>query len=235
MLAFSQAQGLVQACRPQVRAPITQTNDAKTSLSTATLAEWRGACAAARLESTSSNQACVRQSPRSGRARGLAHRGCQLRESKTQPRDAHPLSVSDVLSHVRLVGLSLASRCRAFVAQPLGLTPRVTHSSCSGGSPESRSIPSVMASRLKSRQGSLSLLSVGRLSQGGQWPMCFQPVARLLWCAPSERKGCGSTPWLSPVGGATNRSGISWQSNSSASAVSCQRRAIAECRKDGKA
>ena len=63
--------------------------------------------------------------------------------------------VSDVLSHVSLAGLSLASRCRAFVAQPLGLDPRVTHPSCSGGSPESRSIPSVMASRLKSRQGSL--------------------------------------------------------------------------------
>ena len=23
--------------------------------------------------------------------------------------------------------------------------------------------------------------------------MCSRPVARLLWCAPSERKGCGST------------------------------------------
>ena len=48
-----------------------------------------------------------------------------------------------------------ASRCRASVAQPLCPAPCVTHPSCSGGSPESRSIPSVMASRLKSRQGSL--------------------------------------------------------------------------------
>ena len=159
VLAFSQAQGLVQACRPQVRAPITQTNDAKPR-PLSRLRRWLSGAERARQRGwkalrQGSNQACVRQSPRSGRARGLAHRGCQLRESKTQPRDAHPLSVSDVLSHVRLVGLSLASRCRAFVAQPLGLAPRVTHSSCSGGSPESRSIPSVMASRLKSRQGSL--------------------------------------------------------------------------------
>ena len=28
--------------------------------------------------------------------------------------------------HVSLVGLSLASRCRAFVAQPLGVAPRVS-------------------------------------------------------------------------------------------------------------
>ena len=79
-----------------------------------------------------------------------------VRARPNQETPIHCQFVSDVLSHVRLVGLSLASRCRAFVAQPLGLAPRVTHPSCSGGSPESRSIPSVMASRLKSRQGSLT-------------------------------------------------------------------------------
>jgi hypothetical protein len=34
-----------------------------------------------------------------------------------------------------------------------------------------------------------SLMSVGRLSQGGQWPMCARPVPRLLWCAPSSERG----------------------------------------------
>ena len=44
-----------------------------------------------------------------------------------------------------------------------------------------------------------SLMSVGRLSQGGQWPMCARPVPRLLWCAPSSERGAvqhrGSKSW----------------------------------------
>ena len=115
-------------------------------------------------------------------------------------------------SHMCSMSAGFASAWPAAAArslpQPLGLVPRVTHPSCSGGSPESRSIPSVMASRLKSRQGSLSLLRVGRLSQGGQWPMYFRPVARLLWCAPSERKGFGSTLGQQEL--ATQRSCGSW-------------------------
>ena len=49
-----------------------------------------------------------------------------VRARPNQETPIHCQFVSDVLSHVRLVGLSLASRCRAFVAQPLVLTPRVT-------------------------------------------------------------------------------------------------------------
>ena len=43
------------------------------------------------------------------------------------------------------------------------------------------------------------LMRVGRLSQGGQWPMCSHQVARLLWCAPSSERGVvqhwGSKSW----------------------------------------
>ena len=33
------------------------------------------------------------------------------------------------------------------------------------------------------------LMSVGRLSQGGQWPKCFRLVVRVLWCAPLSERG----------------------------------------------
>ena len=42
-------------------------------------------------------------------------------------------------------------------------------------------------------------MSVGRLSQGQQWPMCAHLVPRLLWCAPLSEKGVvqdwGSKSW----------------------------------------
>ena len=41
--------------------------------------------------------------------------------------------------------------------------------------------------------------SVGRMSQGGQWPMCSRLAARLLWCAPLSERGVvqrrGSKSW----------------------------------------
>ena len=40
--------------------------------------------------------------------------------------------------------------------------------------------------------------------------MYFRPVARLLWCAPSERKGCGSTLGQQEL--AVQRSCDSWHS-----------------------
>ena len=43
------------------------------------------------------------------------------------------------------------------------------------------------------------LMSVGRLCQGGQWPMCARPASRLLWCAPLSERGVvqhwGSKSW----------------------------------------
>ena len=44
-----------------------------------------------------------------------------------------------------------------------------------------------------------TLSSVGRLSQGQQWPMCAHLVPRLLWCAPLSERGVvqhrGSKSW----------------------------------------
>ena len=45
-----------------------------------------------------------------------------------------------------------------------------------------------------------SQMRAGRLSQGGQWPMCARLVPRLLWCAP-----------LSERGAVQHRSSKSWQ------------------------
>ena len=84
------------------------------------------------------------------------HRTTTSTSSLRVHRQRSTRPVPDVLSSGRQLGqASASSGCRASVAQPLDPAPRVTHPSCSGGSPESRSIPSVMASRLKSRRGSL--------------------------------------------------------------------------------
>ena len=84
------------------------------------------------------------------------HRTTTSTSSLRVHRQRSTRPVPDVLSSGRQLGqASASSGCRASVAQPLDPALRVTHPSCSGGSPESRSIPSVMASRLKSRRGSL--------------------------------------------------------------------------------
>ena len=55
---------------------------------------------------------------------------------------------------------------------------------------DSRSIPSVNGeSAERSARLPHLLMSVGRLSQGGQWPKCFRLVVRVLWCAPLSERG----------------------------------------------
>ena len=108
------------------------------------------------------------------RVRARAHRWASLENTETLPprsdvrhEPVHPpvkdtvsrvavaVAVAVAVSRVRVHRLAAISASGRERAQPLGLVPRVTHPSCSGGAPEHRSIPSVMASRPKGRQGSL--------------------------------------------------------------------------------
>jgi hypothetical protein len=90
-------------------------------------------------------------------------------------------------------------RARAFVARPLGPAPRVTRPRCSGGSPEV-SVHPIRHGESAERLARLPhLMRVGRLSQGGQWPMYPHLAARLLCCALLSERGVvqhwGSKSW----------------------------------------
>jgi len=103
-------------------------------------------------------------------------------------------------------------RSRAFAAQPLGPAPRVTRPRCSGGSPESRSIRSGMASRLKSRQGSL-IRERGSIEPGTAVANVLSDGDPLAVLCSFERKGCGSTLGQQEL--ATVRSGLGvWERKS---------------------
>ena len=96
------------------------------------------------------------------------------------------------MSRVRMLPCLLASAtARDCIIPALS----VTLPSCTGGSPEGRSIPSGMASRLFGAARLPHLMSVGRSSQGGQWPLYPRPVARLVWCAPLSERG-----WVQHMG-----------------------------------
>ena len=65
----------------------------------------------------------------------------------------------------------------------------VTLPSCAGGSPEASVHPIRHGESAEKSARLPHLMRVGRLSQGGQWPMYPHQVARLAWCAPLSERG----------------------------------------------
>ena len=111
-----------------------------------------------------------------------------------------PLHLSQVLRRVQ--------RCAAATSPPvrdqdvgrslvalLPVVPPVSPAlAAAEGHQDRRSIPSVNGeSAERSARLPHLLMSVGRLSQGGQWPMCFPSGGPLAVVCSSERKGLGST------------------------------------------
>ena len=73
--------------------------------------------------------------------------------------------------------------------------PRVspTLGAAEGHQRDGPSHPAWRVGRKVGKAPSAEKLRVGRLSQGGQWPMYSKMVSRLLCCALSSERGCGST------------------------------------------